>query len=128
MDDYPRFDSDEPEYNEQDYDTKLHTTCQDDVFTRRVRPASIVLMLVFFVFIVLADGNLGSFKVVPGYYPIIETIIATMIFAYFGSRGIEKSFRSWERGQYHMSRPTRRSFRRPRMEDEEDYRDREEYD
>ena len=112
---------DEPDYNEQDYDSKLHVTCQDDIFTRRIRPVSVVFMLVFFVFIVLADGNLGRFHVVPGYYPIIETVLATMILAYFGSRGVEKSFRSWERGQYHRTRPMQRNFRRTRsMPDEEE--------
>jgi hypothetical protein len=126
MEERVRFDPDEPrdldEYNDQDqrdYDSKLHQSCRDDIFTRRVRPTSVVMMLIFFVFIVLADGNLGHFKVNPGYYPIIETVIATMIIAYFGSRGFEKSVRSWERGQYHASRSyERRNFRRPSVRDD----------
>jgi hypothetical protein len=135
MSKYPRFDSDEfqdqddrfSSYSSEDLDSlnngeenlrRNKESCTDDLFTRRLRPASVVMMLIFFVFIVLADGNLGNFHINTGFFPIIETVLATMIVAYFGSRGIEKSFRSWERGQYHSSyRSSSRSSygRRPRI-------------
>ena len=61
-------------------------------FTRLVRPLSIVFMLVLFGMIVLLDGNVGMFLVNPAYVPVIENLLVTMIFAYFGSRGAEKIF------------------------------------
>ena len=60
--------------------------------TRLVRPLSVVFMLVLFVIIVLLDGNVGMFLVNPAYVPVIENLLVTMIFAYFGSRGAEKIF------------------------------------
>ena len=60
--------------------------------TRLVRPLSVVFMLVLFGMIVLLDGNLGMFLVNPAYVPVIENLLVTMIFAYFGSRGAEKIF------------------------------------
>jgi len=125
MDDHPRFISDEPKEYQEEFGPEPKNDCPDDSFTRRIRPTSVVMMLVFFVIIVLADGNWGGFHVNPGYYPIIETVLATMIIAYFGSRGFEKSVRSWERGQYHSRRREyhKTSFRRPssRSYEEEDY-------
>ena len=60
--------------------------------TRLVRPLSVVFMLVLFGMIVLLDGNVGMFLVNPAYVPVIENLLVTMIFAYFGSRGAEKIF------------------------------------
>ena len=60
--------------------------------TRLVRPLSVVFMLVLFGMIVLLDGNVGMFFVNPAYVPVIENLLVTMIFAYFGSRGAEKIF------------------------------------
>jgi len=77
--------------------TKLVEKCPDSPLTRNIRPLSILSLLLFFMFIVLADGNLGTFSIKPGYYSIIETTLATMILAYFGSRGIEKSVRHYRR-------------------------------
>ena len=64
---------------------------QDDTLAKRVRPASLVYLLLFMTIIVLADsvGTL-DFDVKESYVNLIETLLVTVFVAYFGSRGIEK--------------------------------------
>lgn len=64
--------------------------------TRLVRPVSYIAVLSLLGFIVLLDGNAGKFKVNPAYIPVIETLLATMTVAYFGSRGIEKTMKNFK--------------------------------
>ena len=66
--------------------TKRWTSDNEHNITRLVRPLSFVYVLVIFSIIALADGNLGSFSVSPIYVPVFETLLATMVVAYFGSR------------------------------------------
>ena len=53
-----------------------------------IRPFGFLLMLFLFGFVVVADGNMGSFHVRDSYIPLIESIVITYILAYIGSRGI----------------------------------------
>ncbi len=94
-----------------------------------VRPGSVVTLLIFFMFIVLADGNLGSFHVQPGYYSLIEGVITSTVVTYFGMRGIEKTARIWRDKEIDYSQPTggrpptKRKFVDPRTIDENEMED-----
>ena len=64
---------------------------QDDTMAKRVRPASLLYLLVFMTIIILADSIDGlGFDVKASYIDLIETLLVTVFVAYFGSRGIEK--------------------------------------
>lgn len=63
---------------------------KDGIITRNVRPLSYAYVLFIFGVIVLADGNVGEFKVNALYIPVIETLLGIMTISYFGSRGLEK--------------------------------------
>ena len=58
--------------------------------TRLVRPLSYIFVLGLFAIMVLGDGN-WAMNIKDAYIPVIETLLATMTVAYFGSRGIEKT-------------------------------------
>ena len=63
----------------------------DDPAAKKVRPYSLVYMLFLMTIIVLGDSiQLLQFEVKDSYISLIETLLVTMVVAYFGSRGIEK--------------------------------------
>lgn len=70
--------------------TKRWISDNENIITRLVRPISFSFFLILFGAIILTDGNIGSFKVNTAYIPVIETLLTTMVIAYFGSRGMEK--------------------------------------
>jgi len=70
--------------------TKRWTSDNEHLVTRLVRPVSYLAILVLFGGVVLADGNIGAFKINSAYIPLLETLLVTMTVAYFGSRGAEK--------------------------------------
>jgi len=75
--------------------TKRWTSDNEHLVTRLVRPVSYLAILVLFGGVVLADGNIGAFKIGAfkinsAYIPLLETLLVTMTVAYFGSRGAEK--------------------------------------
>ncbi len=76
--------------------TKRWTSDNEHLVTRLVRPISYVFVLVVFAVILFTDGNIGEFKINESYIPVIETLLATMTVAYFGSRGIEKSIKHFK--------------------------------
>jgi hypothetical protein len=39
----------------------------------------------------LADGNIGDFHIKQAYIPLLETVVTTVVFAYFGGRSVEKA-------------------------------------
>lgn len=61
----------------------------EHLITRLVRPLSFAWVIVLFSVIVLGDSNWG-FSVKEAYVPVMETLLTTMVIAYFGSRGFEK--------------------------------------
>jgi hypothetical protein len=77
--------------------TKRWTSDNEHTVTRLVRPISYASVLVLFGAIVLADGNIGEFTVNQSYIPVLETLLATMTIAYFGSRGVEKSIKHFKK-------------------------------
>ena len=63
----------------------------DDPAAKKVRPYSLVYMLFLMTVIVLGDSiQLLQFEVKDSYISLVETLLVTMVVAYFGSRGIEK--------------------------------------
>lgn len=62
----------------------------ENLLTRAVRPLSYAWVIILFSAMILSDGNIGQFKINSAYLPIIETLLVTMTFAYFGGRTIEK--------------------------------------
>lgn len=64
---------------------------QEDTLAKRVRPASLVYLLVFMTIVILTDSiDVLGFDVKESYINLIETLLVTVFVAYFGSRGIEK--------------------------------------
>jgi len=74
--------------------TKRWTSDNEHVVTRLVRPLSYIFVLILFGSILLVDGNIGEFKINPAYIPVLESLLAIMTVAYFGSRGAEKVAKS----------------------------------
>lgn len=69
---------------------------QDDNLAKRVRPASLLYLLVFMTILILADSIEGlGFEVKTIYVDLIQTLLVTVFVSYFGSRGIEKVSHIW---------------------------------
>lgn len=62
----------------------------ENLITRCVRPFSYLWVIFLFTAVVCFDGNIGQFKVNVAYIPVIETLLVSMTFAYFGGRTLEK--------------------------------------
>lgn len=63
----------------------------DDPAAKKVRPYSLVYMLMFMTVIIISDSvEYLGFEVKESYIGLIETLLVTMVVAYFGSRGLEK--------------------------------------
>ena len=77
--------------------TKRWVSDNEHFMTRLVRPLSYIFVLVLFAIMVLCDGNLGQFTINQSYISVIQTLLATMTVAYFGSRGIEKSIKHFKK-------------------------------
>ena len=75
--------------------TKRWESDSEHTITRLVRPVSFVAVLMLFGVMVLFDGNVGEVSIKSAYIPVIETLLATMTIAYFGSRGVEKTMKSF---------------------------------
>lgn len=61
----------------------------EHMVTRLVRPLSFSWVIVLFTVVIIGDSNWG-FSVKDAYIPVLETLLTTMVIAYFGSRGVEK--------------------------------------
>ena len=72
--------------------TQRWSSDNEHIITRLVRPISYGWVILFFTFIMIGDSNFG-FTIKDSYIPVIETLLATMTVALFGSRGAEKIFR-----------------------------------
>ena len=62
--------------------------------TRLVRPISYGAMFFLYMGCIFFDGNLGEFQIREQYIPSITSLFSTMTIFYFGSRGIEKVFKT----------------------------------
>ena len=66
----------------------------EHLITRLVRPISYGLMFILFMACIFLDGNVGEFQIDKAYIPVINSLFGTMTIFYFGSRGIEKVFKT----------------------------------
>ncbi len=84
-----------------EYDREVTERWKSDnehFITRLVRPAIVIWSFALFSFVMIADGNLGGFKINTSYIPMLETVLVTVVVAYFGSRGVEKTAKFIKRG------------------------------
>ena len=66
---------------------------QDDPLAKRVRPISLLYLLIFMSVIIVADSiDVVGFDVKQGYVDLLESLLVVSFVAYFGSRGVEKVF------------------------------------
>ena len=79
--------------------TQRWVSDNEHIITRLIRPLSFIFVLVLFGAILLTDGNIGQFTIKEAYIPLIETLLSTMVIAYFGSRGMEKVTKSMNFGK-----------------------------
>ncbi|MBD3843915.1 MAG: hypothetical protein IE909_18970 [Campylobacterales bacterium] len=80
----------EAQKDENENISKRWLSDNQNMVTRLVRPFIVVYVVVVFTAIVFLDGNIGEFKINEAYIPIFQTLLVTVIGAYFGSRGFEK--------------------------------------
>ena len=63
----------------------------DSWLSKNVRPLVLVYLMVFMTFIIFSDSKvLWEFDVKEGYISLLESLLVTVVVAYFGSRGMEK--------------------------------------
>lgn len=77
--------------------TKRWQSDNEYMVTRLVRPLSFAWVIVLFSVIIIGDSNFG-FSVKDAYIPVLETLLVTMVVAYFGSRGAEKVTTIFKKG------------------------------
>ena len=70
--------------------TKRWTNDNEHVITRMVRPFIVLWSFTLLTIVMLGDGNFFGLVIKDAYIPILETIVVTVVIAYFGSRGAEK--------------------------------------
>ena len=59
--------------------------------SRNIRPATLLLLLIVIIALAFADSITGwDFEVKESYTGLFETLLVTVVIAYFGSRGAEK--------------------------------------
>ena len=71
----------------------------EHTITRLIRPCSYAYIIILFTVVSLADGNFGAFNIKSDYIGIIKTLLVTMTWAYFGSRGLEKITKIFKGGE-----------------------------
>jgi hypothetical protein len=62
----------------------------DSWLSKNVRPLTLVFMIVVMTVLVFFDSVDGGFEVKRHWVNLVESLLLTIIIAYFGSRGIEK--------------------------------------
>lgn len=62
----------------------------DSWLSKNVRPLTLVYLLVIMTILVIGDSVENSFKVNEGWVKLVESLLITVVVAYFGSRGFEK--------------------------------------
>lgn len=74
--------------------TKRLQSDNEHPVTRLVRPITYAFILLNMALLMYFDGNLGEFSVDSEWKPIIKYLAGIMTMFYFGSRGIEKVFKT----------------------------------
>lgn len=62
----------------------------DSWLSKNTRPMVMLSLLGFLFIIMILDSCEIKFDVKPGYVSLMETLLITVVVAYFGSRGVEK--------------------------------------
>lgn len=63
----------------------------DSWLSKNVRPLVLIYLIVFMSLIIVSDSKTGwGFDVNDGYIKLLESLLITVVVAYFGSRGVEK--------------------------------------
>jgi len=101
IDEY-KFTEEEISQAEVEYEKELTKRLQadmasDNILAKSVRPLGFMIWTVMILFIILTDGNIGSFTINKSYLPLIETTYTAFITFYIGSRGVEKAIRVWNK-------------------------------
>mgnify|MGYP005850982737 CR=1 FL=1 len=74
--------------------TKRLQSDNEHPITRLVRPITYAFILLNMALLMYFDGNIGDFTVDAEWKPIIKNLAQVMTIFYFGSRGIEKVFKT----------------------------------
>lgn len=87
---------------EVEYEKELTKRLQADMasdnwLAKSVRPLGFMIWTIMILFIIMTDGNIGTFTINKAYLPLIETTYTAFITFYIGSRGIEKAMRVWKK-------------------------------
>lgn len=101
IDEY-KFTEEEISQAEVEYEKELTKRLQadmasDNILAKSVRPLGFMIWTLMILFIILTDGNIGSFTINKSYLPLIETTYTAFITFYIGSRGVEKAIRVWNK-------------------------------
>ena len=64
----------------------------DSRFAKRVRPATLVCLLLAVVVLAVTDGNIDGFTVRQSWIDLLETLASAAFVFYFGGRSAEKVF------------------------------------
>ena len=63
----------------------------DNWLSKNVRPVSLIFLTVMTVVIIFFDSYENSFEIDSAWIDLLKTLLITVYFAYFGSRGYEKA-------------------------------------
>ncbi len=77
--------------------TKRLQSDNEHPVTRLVRPISYGFILLNLALLMYFDGNIGDFEINPEYIPVIKYLSGVMTMFYFGSRGIEKVMKEFNK-------------------------------
>ena len=103
LDEY-KFTAEEVEAAELTYERELTERLKADMgsdnwLAKSIRPLGFAAWTALMLFIVLVDGNIGTYKINQAYLPLIESVYITYLGFYVGSRGMEKAIRMWKNDQ-----------------------------
>lgn len=65
----------------------------DSRLSKRVRPATLVCLLLAVVVLAVTDGNIGGFVIKDRWVDLLETLTSLAFMFYFGGRSIEKAMK-----------------------------------
>lgn len=66
----------------------------DNKLSKNIRPASFIILFTVVAFISITDGNFWGMNVQPEYIELYKSLLSLMVAFYFGSRGVEKIFKT----------------------------------
>lgn len=103
LDEY-KFTAEEVEAAELTYERELTERLKADMgsdnwLAKSIRPLGFAAWTLLMLFIILVDGNIGTYQINPAYLPLIESVYITYLGFYVGSRGMEKAIRMWKNDQ-----------------------------